>query len=39
MTDEQLRQFNMVRQQYLRDLDRLRKHYLKMFIKILKPAE
>lgn len=35
MTDKQLKEFNEVRKQYLRDLSRLRELYLKKFIAVL----
>ena len=37
MTDSQIRQFDELRKQYLKDLEQLRQNYLKKFIELLKP--
>ena len=36
MTDSQIRQFDELRKQYLKDLEQLRQNYLKKFIELLK---
>lgn len=36
MTDSQIRQFDELRKQYLKDLENLRQNYLKKFIELLK---
>lgn len=36
MTDSQLKQFDELRKQYLKDLENLRQNYLKKFIELLK---
>ena len=37
MTDSQIRQFDELSKQYLKDLEQLRQNYLKKFIELLKP--
>lgn len=38
MNEIQIKQFDELRKQYLQDLNRLRAHYLKRFLKVLKSA-